>query len=108
MLTRSAAAVAACLLTGPAAAQFACLVGEPGDTLAQWLGRTGQTPLLEMQISTGPGPSIPAIVALDREGAFSILMLSPEGALCIMAVGEGAKPSTGPHFPKPVVPGRDS
>ena len=105
MLTRIAAATAACLLAWPAAAQFACLVGPAGDTLAMWLAKTGQTPLLEMQMSTGGGPSVPMIVALDREGAFSILMLSPEGSVCIMAVGEGARPSTGVHFPKPILPG---
>jgi hypothetical protein len=105
------AAVAACLsLTacGPAFAQFACMVGEPADTLAMWLGKTGQTPLLEMQMSTGGGTSVPMIVAIGRDGAFSILMRSSDGSVCIMAVGDGAQPSTGNGFPKPIVPGRDS
>ena len=107
MLTRFAAAVAACLIAGPAAAQFACLVGDkPDDTLAMWLDRTGQVPLIEMQMSTGGGASIPMILALDKEGAFSLLMLSPTGSVCIMAVGEGAQPATGAGFPKPVGPGK--
>ena len=106
-MIRFIAALAACLIAGPAAAQFACLVGDkPDDTLKTWLDRTGQVPLLEMQMSTGPGPSIPMIVALDKEGAFSILMLSPSGAVCIMAVGEGAQPATGEGFPEPVGPGK--
>lgn len=111
MLIRILAAVAACVSVTacqPAFAQYACLVGKPGDTLASWLGKTGQTPLIEMQMSTGGGPSMPTLLAIDREGAWSILMLAPDGNVCVMAVGEGAQPSTGEGFPKPIVPGRDS
>ena len=108
-MLRLSAALAACLLAAPAAAQFACLVGKPDETLALWLARTGQTPLLEMQMSTGEGsPANPMILALDGDGAFSVLMLTPDGNVCIMAVGTEAQPSAGPAFPKPSIPGRDS
>lgn len=103
------AAVAACLIASPAAADVACLKGPPGDTLAMWLDRTGQTPLLTLQMAMGDTQAtMPMIVAVDKDGAFSILVLSPLGVVCMLAIGTGAEPATGMTFPEPVKPGSET
>jgi hypothetical protein len=104
------AALAAISHAHPASAQFACMVGPDTDAILKtWLSRTGQTPLIEMQVPLGAtSPTAPMLFSVAPDGAFSILMLTPEGSICIIAVGEGAQPSTGPGFPKPIVPGEDS
>jgi hypothetical protein len=62
-----------------------------------------------MQISQGDAaPTMPAILAINQDGAWSILFLAPTGNLCFLGAGTSAQPSTGPGFPKPVIPGKDS
>lgn len=85
-----------------------CLVGPP-DMLEQILSRSGEQPLIELQLSGGPdAPTTPALLAVGADGAFTLFMLGPDDAVCILASGVGAQPATGKGFPKPIIPGEDS
>lgn len=111
MFTRFAAAAVACLSVTacqPAFAQVPCLVGPP-DMLEKLLAHSGEQALMEMQIGGGPeSPTAPALFAVSPDGTFTLFMLTPTGAVCILASGTHAQPATGEGFPKPVLPGRDS
>lgn len=108
MLIRLAAVAAACLFALPAAAQVPCLVGPP-DMLEQILARSGEQPLIELQMSAGANvPTTPGLLAVGPDGAFTLFMAGPNGAVCILAAGVGAKPATGKGLPKPIIPGEDS
>lgn len=108
MFIRLAAAVAASVFALPAAAQVPCLMGPP-DMLEKILERSGEQALIEMQFGIGPDkPTAPGMLAVSPDGTFTLFMLDPSGAICILAAGTHTQPATGDGFPKPVIPGRDS
>lgn len=113
-MTRILAALAACLCivilawAAPVQAQVPCLIGPP-DMLEKILAQSGEEPLIEMQFGGGADkPSAPGLLAVSPDGTFTLFMLDPSGAICILAAGTHTQPATGDGFPKPIVPGRDS
>lgn len=86
LLIAAAAALAIGLPAVAAAAPTACMVGTSGDTLAAWLEKTGQQPVLYFHVATGKEP-LPGILAMTPDGKFSFLIES-DGMTCILAVGE--------------------
>ena len=97
------------IMAPPAGAQVACLAGKAEDTLAMWYARTGQSPLIQMQMSAGnEAPTMPAILSVDGKGQWTLLILNPEGNVCILAVGSGMTPAAGDGFTPSTQPGTDS
>lgn len=95
-------------LSPPASAQFLCLYGAD---LASMLQRSGEEPLIELQISMGEGqPTAPALLAVNPDGEWTIYYRPANGVegVCILAHGIDADPAEGPAFPKPIIPGKDS
>ena len=81
-----AALIAIGLPTASSASGTPCLVGKADKTLAVWLEKTGEQPVMSLRIATGDKPA-DGMLAMTPEGKFAILV-EADGMTCILAVGE--------------------
>lgn len=83
--SRSAVVMVGLLTSVMAQASEVCTVDKANDVIDAIVRNGQERPVLRMQEAGG----FPAVLLADQKGNYTLLVLSPDGRACILAIGEG-------------------
>lgn len=69
------------------AGQYACLVGITPEV---WMQKSGQHPVMTMNMLVGENVTTPMVITVNKEGEFTILFRGANGMTCVQALGTDA------------------